>query len=67
MESKLKLAITYHQKNQFKKAKNIYQNILISEPNNEQATFLLSTLLIQTKNFSEAITLLKKLTENYKN
>jgi Flp pilus assembly protein TadD len=67
MESKLKLAITYHQKNQFKKAKNIYQNILITEPNNEQATFLLSTLLIQTKNFSEAITLLKKLTENYEN
>ena len=54
------LAVQNHQNNNFKIAKNFYNEILEKNPNHFKSIFLLGSLSIQTKNFDTAIQLLNK-------
>lgn len=56
----LEKAIDFHQKNQFKKAQNLYKKIIKQEPENFQANHLLACLNIQLKNFDYALELINK-------
>lgn len=59
---RLKKAVDYHKKKQFKKAIKIYQE-LASHNSNEEVLFLLGTAYIQNSEFENAVKYLKKLIE----
>jgi len=59
---RLKKAVDYHKKKQFKKAIKIYQE-LASHNINEEVLFLLGTAYIQNSEFENAVKYLKKLIE----
>ena len=59
------LASKYHQKNNFKKAENLYESILEVEPNHLESNFRLGSLFAQINNLKRANHLkkyMKKLT-----
>jgi len=53
-------AIQNHQKNNFKVAENLYNQILKIDPNHIKTIFFLGTLSVQTKNFDRAKQMLQK-------
>ena len=57
------LAVQNHQKNNFKAAENLYNQILKIDPNHIETIFLLGTLSAQTKKFDIAKPLLYKATQ----
>ena len=56
----LSLAIENHKKNNFELAESLYNKILKIDANQFQTLFLLGSLYLQTKNFTDAIKLLEK-------
>ena len=56
----LGMAYENHRKGNLKLAESLYKKIIKIESNNIEAIFLLGSLLIQMKNFDEAIRLLEK-------
>ena len=61
-------AVEYHKKNDLTKAEKKYREFLKADPKNSQCLFILGTLLIQKKQFKDAIIELKKSTgEDSKN
>ena len=53
-------AYQHHTQNKLEKAEDLYQQVLKVNPNHLQSIFLLGSLLIQKRNLSLAIKLLKK-------
>ena len=53
-------AIQNHQKNNFKAAEDLYNQILEIDPNHIKTIFFLGTLSVQTKNFDRAKQMLQK-------
>ena len=53
-------AVEYHKKNDLTKAEKKYREFLKADPKNSQCLFILGTLLIQKKQFKDAIIELKK-------
>ena len=53
-------AVQNHQKNNFKVAENLYNQILKIDPNHIKTIFFLGTLLLQTKNFGRAKQMFQK-------
>ena len=53
-------AVQNHQKNNFKVAENLYNQILKIDPNHIKTIFLLGTLPVQPKNFGRAKQMLQK-------
>ena len=58
---KFKQAFDLHKKNQFKKALNIYRALLLNCKNDTNLLFLIATLYLQLKNYSQAIYYFKEL------
>jgi len=54
------LASKYHQKNNFKKAENLYESILEVEPNHLESNFRLGTLFAQINNLKKLRFVMKK-------
>ena len=54
------LAVQNHQKNNFKPAENLYNEVLKIIPNHFETNFLLGSLLLRNKNFNKAIKSLNK-------
>ena len=53
-------AVQNHQKNNFKVAENLYNQVLKIDPNHIKTIFFLGTLSVQTKNFGRAKQMLQK-------
>ncbi len=60
VEKTFSLALENHQKNNLKKAENLYKQILAENPNHYQSVFFLGTLFAQSKKFDLAKQLLNK-------
>tara|TARA_Y100000590_G_C15719157_1_gene1012915 strand:- start:984 stop:2600 length:1617 start_codon:yes stop_codon:yes gene_type:complete len=58
-----KLAIQNHKNNNFIEASNLYENILIHDPNHFDTNFYFGTLNLQKKNYVKACELFKKAAE----
>ena len=56
----LGIAYENHKKGNLELAKSLYEKILKIDSNNFEATFLLGSLFLQTRNFQEAIHYLNK-------
>ena len=55
------LAVKNHKESNFGLAKSLYQKILKIRPNHFESNFLLGSLLLQTKDFPEAVEMLKRI------
>ena len=53
-------ALQHHKKNNFEVAENLYKKILKVNPDHFESIFYLGSLLVQTKNFVKAKSLLQK-------
>lgn len=62
-QENIKLALKFHQLDEFEKAETIYNKILQTEPENANVLNLLGCLKLQTKFFDEAIKYTRKATE----
>lgn len=56
----LTLAYENHKKNNLKLAESLYKKILVIDPNHIDTNYLLGTLILQKRNFDEAIKVLNK-------